>query len=156
MEAHVEGSKQLAALIKRVKVAGSPPAIKRDLYRELSAASKPLPDKVRAHALATLPRRGGLGEWIAASEIKTSRRTSGLSAAVRITARRKKHGGKGSDLVYIDRGTIRHPVHGRRTAWVAQRVRAGWFTDPLRASAPAVRAQLVRVIRDYEKRLGER
>lgn len=56
-------------------------------------------------------------------------------------------GPKGRDVVALNRGTLRHPVFGRsgrrksgssyRRPWVAQRVGAGWFSDPFERARPA-------------------
>lgn len=97
--------------------------------------NKPLPElrkKIRQHAVAILPRRGGLGSWAAAATISSSvRYASSRSAGVRLKGSRKSRGDK-SDLKRLDAGTVRAPSWGRRSsaAWHTQTVPAGWFTEP--------------------------
>ncbi len=106
------------------------------LRRQLS---KPVPvvrSQIRTHALATLPGRGGLGAWAAASRVSaTVRYTSGRSAGIRLKGSRKSLKGK-SDLNRLDAGRLRAPSWGHRTraSWHSQSVAPGWFSDPVRNS----------------------
>src|SRR5690242_8932474 len=80
--------------------------------REIREIAKPAVDAVRKSALESLPKRGGLNEWVAEATIKTSILTGSRSAGVSIRARKTGH-----DLPAINAGTARHPVFGNRNAW---------------------------------------
>lgn len=95
---------------------------------------EPLPGvrrAVRARALATLPRRGGLGAWVASARIGAVVRLSGRSVGVRLRGGRNS-ARRRSDLAAIDRGVVRAPSWGRRAAgsWHDQPVSPGFFTQP--------------------------
>jgi len=86
---------------------------------------------VKARALATLPKRGGLNQWVARTRVSAAVRVAGRSAGVKLKGSRKSAKGK-SDLNRLDAGTVRHPSWGRRTpgSWHTQSVTPGYFTEP--------------------------
>ncbi len=96
---------------------------------------KPLPEvrkKIKASALNTLPRRGGLNKWAARTRITAKITVTGRAVKVRVRGARNSLGGE-SDINAIDRGRVRHPSWGRRGRgqWHVQRVTAGFFTTPV-------------------------
>jgi hypothetical protein len=109
---------------------------RREIVKALSkAVRKPVPAvrrAIKARALATLPHRGGLGAWVAASRVTTQVKLTGRSAAIRLKGGRNSSGGR-SDIKAIDAGRVRAPSWGKRTpaSWHAQRVPAGFFTKPV-------------------------
>jgi hypothetical protein len=48
----------------------------------------------------------------------------------------------------IDGGVLRHPLFGDRNQWVAQKVRSGFWSDPMNDGAPAIRAEILQGIVD--------
>lgn len=86
---------------------------------------------VRARAIETLPRRGGLGRWVARARVSADLRTTGRSAGLTLRGSRKSLR-DASDLRRIDAGRVRAPAWGRRGPgqWHTQAVRPGWFTEP--------------------------
>jgi len=130
----VDGAEQLTALAKRLRAESK--ELQRELPRAMNRATKGARAAVKAEALATLPRRGGLGKRVASSRLTTRTRRSGRAAGVRIVAK------GGVDIGALDRGRLRHPLFGDRRRWFAQKVRPGWFTRPLTAAAPRVRAEI--------------
>jgi hypothetical protein len=109
----------------------------RQLRRQIS---KPLPavkQAIARHAVAILPKSGGLGAWVAASKvIATVRYGSARSAGIRVKGGRKSLRQK-SDVNRIDAGRVRAPSWGHRTSasWHTQSVPAGWFSDPVLQSS---------------------
>lgn len=99
------------------------------------AITKPVPAvrrRIRDYAVDILPHRGGLGAWAAAASIAASiRYASARSAGVKLKGSRKSARDK-SDLDRLDRGTVRAPSWGHRSAasWHTQAVTPGWFTRP--------------------------
>lgn len=140
----VRGAEQLDALAKALRHLADKD-LQRELYRGLNRATKPVKDDIRKSARSTLPRRGGLAERVAKAKLSTKRRT-GRAAGIRIV------GTSGYDIDAMDRGRLRHPVHGG-PAWVEQRITDGWWTKPLEDSAPRVRKELLKVLDDLAKRV---
>jgi hypothetical protein len=95
---------------------------------------------VSASALSTLPRRGGLGAWVAASKLSASVKVTGRIVGLLIKGGRSKSTGGRADVRAIDRGRVRHPSWGRRWEgqWHTQLVRPGYFTDAAAESADVV------------------
>lgn len=104
----------------------------------------PVPEVTRAikeHALASLPKRGRLNVWVAASKVKATVTEAGQSINVHLEASRNSKGGE-SDLKRIDAGRVRHPAWGRRTkgSWSVTTVEPGFFTKPASDPRPWLEA----------------
>lgn len=143
--ASVVGAEDLAAVAKALRQAGDKD-LRKELYRGLRRAAKPLIADTREHALQLLPKSGGLNRKVAHSKFKVSIRGGGRNPGIRITA-------TGLDRRIDTEGRLRHPVYGNRTTWVLQQVPKGWFTAPMEAGAPAVRQELVAVIERIAKQV---
>jgi hypothetical protein len=104
--------------------------ITKALGRGLRAATKPARTAIKAAARADLPHGGGLNVWVARISILTQIRVSGSRAGVKLKGGRNSLGGR-SDIRAIDRGRVRAPSWGRRTAgaWHTVTVKPGFFTD---------------------------
>lgn len=124
--------------------------LKRELLRGLNRATKPLKEAARVSAASTLPRRGGLGAWVASAKVTGANRVAGRNVGVRISGKSKGH-----DLESIDRGLVRHPVFGRPQSWVAQRVRPGWWSQPMVEGGDEVRREVLNVLDDVTRRLAD-
>lgn len=96
---------------------------------------KPVPavrKKIRANALGTLPKGGGLNEWVSKIRINVEVKLTGYKrVGIRLKGGRNSKGAR-SDVNAIDRGRVRAPSWGHRTAasWHSQTVPAGFFTKP--------------------------
>lgn len=103
----------------------------RQLGTDLRKLLPPIRKAIKANALATLPKRGGLNAWVAAARITLSIKTSGRSAGIKVKGGRNSEGAR-SDLQRIDDGRVRAPTWGHRNkgAWHTQAVAPGWFTKP--------------------------
>jgi HEAT repeat protein len=143
--ARVVGAEDLAAVAKALRQAGDKD-LRKELYRGLRRAVKPLIADARQHARDTLPKAGGLNERVARSKFRVTVRGAGRNPGVRITA-------TGLDRRLDTDGRIRHPVYGNRDAWVQQQVKPHWFQTPMQAGAGEVRRELQRVVDDIAKRL---
>ncbi|GAC1374668.1 MAG: hypothetical protein NVSMB4_02370 [Acidimicrobiales bacterium] len=133
----VSGSKQLAELAARLKIAGDRD-LRLQLLRGMRAAAEPLVPKVKAAALAQLPKRGGLNAHVAGQKVSVSVRTSARTAGVRLTT-------SAPDTQQADDGYVRHPVFGNRAHWVVQQIpgAAGWWSATLEREAPATAPHLL-------------
>lgn len=148
MDLRIEGAEQLDRLSRELRAVGNKD-LRRDLYRGIQRATKPLKERAKDAARSKLPKRGGLNEFVAASKFATKTRGSGANVGVRITAAKAGH-----DVRSIDRGRLRHPVFGNRSVWVNQSVEPGWFSETIDDGAPVVRGELIEVIRDVARRLS--
>jgi hypothetical protein len=115
-------------------------ADRREVTKQLRAdLREPIPDvrrDIKASALATMPKRGGLNRWVAS--IRVTAQVSVSSTRVRVRVRGGRNSSKTrSDINAIDRGRVRHPAWGRRFArqWSTQSVPEQFFTRP--AAEPA-------------------
>lgn len=137
----VRGADQFFELSKALKHAGRT-ELRKELNKAMRVGAKPLIPKARAEAMARLPQRGGLAKQVAKEPARVQTRT-GRDSGVRIVVGKKRGGAR-----QANRGVIRHPVFGNREKWVDQKVRPGWFDDPMRASAPEIRQALEQGIED--------
>lgn len=101
----------------------APPAIRRRTGRALTEAARPVRREIAASARSKLPRRGGLGAWVAAARVTVRQVDQGGTVGVAISASKAGH-----DLAAIDAGSIRHPTWGRAPLH-QQGVTPGYFTD---------------------------
>jgi hypothetical protein len=141
MDLRITGADQLQRLGRDLKAAGEGgKGLRRELLAEFRAEAKPVINDLRASAINTLPRRGGLGATVAKSNIRSSTRLSGTAVGLRITAK---------NLIAIKRinaGSVRHPLFGNRGFWYGQNVRAGWFDDPMRRDIDNFRRAAIRAM----------
>jgi len=99
-----------------------------------TAIRKPLPDirkAIKKRATDTLPRRGGLGKWVASTRVNGSVQVNSRRVRMRVRGGRNSTGSR-SDVKSIDRGRVRAPAWGRRgeNDWHTQSVPPGFFTTP--------------------------
>lgn len=143
----VRGGREFKDLAAKLRKAGRSKELTRYIRAELQRAAKPAVVDARRHAIAILPKRGGLASLVAQANMTISVRGGGNSAGVRIVAKRKDM----EQLALIDRGLVVHPTYGHRPR-TAQRVPSGWFTDPMSDQAEPMRAGVFRAI---DKLIGE-
>lgn len=133
--------------------------------RNIRAATAPVGPAIRQSASEMLPKRGGLNEWVAGSQIST--RTSFIPKTAGVTIRMSnknqatqakrararaagsRYAGSAShDLVHINRGMVRHPLFGDRDHWYTTYVPKGFFDKPVNAARPAVAAACLAALRE--------
>jgi hypothetical protein len=145
IEPSIRGADQLSDLARALRREGdSGKGLKRELYRGLQRATKPLKAKAQQAAESSLPQSGGLNQVVAAKSKITTRILTGSSPRVSIQAK-----GVG---ISTDKGFVRHRVFGT-DAWVTQRVQGGWFTQTMKDSGPAVAKELNDAIDDVADRI---
>lgn len=133
-------STQLRASAARLKVAGAR-GVRTAMIRQLRAAAKPVAEDIQDSARESLPRRGGMNEYVAARKPKVSVRTTGRQAGVSI-----KYSGPGR---YSDQSGWRHPVFGHKDRkWAETTVPSaeGWWERGGRKGTPAARIAMRAVL----------
>jgi hypothetical protein len=119
---------------------------------------EPLPQirkAIRDRAIETLPHRGGLGAWVAASRVNGPVAVSGRRIRLKIKAGRNSRGGR-SDIDAIDRGRVRAPTWGHRGlgAWHTEIVEPGFFTKPAQEAAEPIGGAMSRAVDQAFDRLA--
>jgi hypothetical protein len=148
LSADVGGAQELAELGKRLR--GADKQYRKELRIGLNRATKPLKEQVKSELPTFLPA-GYAKVMRKALKPKTVIRTGGL-AAVRIVASAKgRH--KNRDVRALDKGTLRHPLWGNREFWYAQKIRSGFWSEPMRDGKARVRAEVMDVIRTVNRRI---
>jgi hypothetical protein len=169
-EIRITGAQQLKALGIEMRAAGEEgKGLRRELLKSMRVAGAPLIGAAKRSAQDVLPKKGGLNNFIASSNIGVANKLTGNRAGTRIVA--KKPGGKkGHDLAAFDDGQFRHPVYGKRdkdeagrhvvvskgggkAPWVQESCTPGWFTKPMLESAPALRAALLAAMTITERKI---
>jgi hypothetical protein len=118
----ISGEDEAVALAARLDAAGDG-RLRRSLRDAIKDANRDVPSRLRASAIATLPKRGGLAGEVARSRIRTYELTAGASVGVTIRASHRY------DIEGMDKGATVHPLFGNKRHWYWQRVRGGWFSD---------------------------
>lgn len=150
----VEGADKLAVVARALRDVGDK-ELRRELYRGLNRAVKPLTADVKAATPDYLPKRYAR-ELSKSLRVKTRRRAGGRNPAIFLVGSAKTPRGKDRDLSSLNRGRLRHPLFGNRRFWYDQPVRKDWWTDPLIQGAPEVREEIVRVLDDVARQLVRR
>jgi hypothetical protein len=119
--------------------------LKKETLKGFRESGKGTIRRIKASTGDYLPQRGGLAARVARSTIGTRTRLSGANAGIEIKGTGKT-GARG--LSAMNEGAVRHPVCGRRNAWVSQSVRPGFFTDPIEEDLPQIRSSIQRVLED--------
>jgi hypothetical protein len=144
----IEGGAELREVAVRLKLAGEVD-LRKQMMRNIRVATLPARAAVRASAMETLPKEGGLNAWVAQATTRTSVLTGARTAGVVIRVSKRGH-----DMKDIDAGTVRHPVYGNRGTWVAQSVTPGFASKPLKALSPAVGAACLVAMRETAAAAG--
>lgn len=149
----ITGTEQFVALAKRLNAQGK---AGRGLWKELNAqmanAAQPMTAVVKRHLPDYLPD-GYASVLRPALTVRVSRSTKGASAGLKLvgTAKGMK---KRRHVKVINDGTLRHPVYGNPAAWVNQRVRPGFWTQPLNTAREIPATEIRRAIQNTIRKLS--
>lgn len=139
MDLQIEGAERFQQLATALRKVGDR-ELKRELMAGLQRGTKSTRARIKASLGSTLPSRGGLADVMARSRISTRSRAGGRNPGVRIEAKAPH------DLRGMDKGRLRHPVFGNKSAWKSQRIESGVFSDPIREDLPQIRDELYRAM----------
>ncbi|MBO0813568.1 MAG: hypothetical protein J2P30_00205 [Actinobacteria bacterium] len=147
---------EFEALARALKEAGET-GLRRELTKAFQDAARPLARRIASeeNLKPLMPDRYAeiLAEDLA---ITISQRTGATYPGVYLRAKgrtRSRH------VKRLNEGILTHPVfgrpeaeaaasaHGRGWTWVSQKIRPGYFDDPVRASGPEVRRQIEAALR---------
>lgn len=157
----VEGIESLTALARDLKASGDKD-LRRELFRGIQRAGKPLKAAAREAAATQLPQRGGLSTRVATSRFSVRTRL-GRNPSIRVEGKGPDNStGQSMDLKSMDRGRLRHPVYARgenrkRWRWTSQAISPNWFSDAMEATADReVRDEVIKAIEAVRDKLGGR
>lgn len=143
----IRGADDFLRLSKALKHAGQK-ELRKQLTAGIKKAAKPLIADSRSEAKVRLPSSGGLAARVARAPQRVQVRTGAKTAGVRIVVSEPGGAARGANA-----GAIRHPVFGNRDVWVSQKVRPGWFDDPMNAGAPVVRGHIEDVMENVAEQI---
>ncbi len=156
MAVAVVGADRFKVVARRLRTAADRKDLTRELRKGILDAVPALKDAVREQADSYLPDRYA-AELVPSLRMTTATTTTGGQVTVRISTVAKGKGGNPRQVGDLERGLLKHPVHGRtrrlkrhavhratsrRNPWVTQAVKPGFVTRPMEAAAPAVRKQI--------------
>lgn len=133
MKVRITGADQ-AARVGADMIRAGDGGLKRRIFSAIRDATDGLERDIRASAITTLPKRGGLGPSVARAAIRKYPVYGGGAVGVTVSVRHKY------DLQGLDDGTAIHPLFGNRRRWYTQRVRPGWFTRAVRGTEEHTRS----------------
>lgn len=126
---------ELPLLAKRLRAAGML-GVRSEMVAGLRRAARPLIPDIQASARSSLPRGGGMNDYMARRRPSVSVRTGPATAGVSI-----RYSGKGS---YSDTGQWRHPVFGHRDRWATTSYppAVDWYPKGAEQGTPAARREM--------------
>jgi hypothetical protein len=138
-----DGAEQFAALSRRLKEAGET-GLRRELYKALNEAAKPITREIRdpAHLRPYMPDR--YAETLAADiRVSTVQSGSTRNPGVRIAATAGR--ARSRKVSQLNDGVLHHPLFGDRERWYPQLrgMKAGFFDDPCKQSGAQVRDKIL-------------
>jgi hypothetical protein len=100
-----------------------------------------LPDPYAATLASDLNLRVTVSTSDRDPRVTLSAQAAGISGAGRRTRGRRR-------IVRLDRGILEHPLFGDKSHWYKQEVGPGFFTQPAKAAATQVRAEIEKALED--------
>ncbi|HEX6968603.1 MAG TPA: hypothetical protein VF174_07325 [Micromonosporaceae bacterium] len=150
LSVQVRSGRDLGAVRQALREVGAK-GLGKQLSQGLRKAARPLVAEVRKELPTTMP--SGYAPTLSRSlRHRTTVRSRRMDATVvwqLYGAGRKSN----RDVAALNRGTLRHPVFGRRSRWVAQPVRPGMVDRPVDRLGPEITRQMQAVVDDIAARI---
>lgn len=134
------GAQQYALLARRLREAADK-GLQRELQTALTHATGPARQRVKDELPAYLPNNYA-DDFGPTLRMRAAGRY-GRGAGVRIIAKAKTSRGRERFVGRLEDGTLRHMLFGLRHHWYSQDVHAGFFSEPIKESAPEIRQELI-------------
>jgi hypothetical protein len=153
MQAKITGADEFAALARKLREVG-----RTDLRRELTVginrSLQPLSADVPKSLNTYLPNQYA-AVLKPELKIRPRKRSTGRNVGVRLVATALRPDGKQRALASLNQGKLFHPLWGSwRPPRQVQKVKPGFFDEPLLADAPKVRKQLLLVFDRIARKLA--
>lgn len=141
----ITGADQMEKLGRDLRAAGAK-TLRKEFMRAGRELGKPVADAFKAAALADLPKKGGLNEWVAKRmKTKTQIRLSGKNVGISFVTRHKGERGL-SDLKALNAGRVRYPLFGDRDHWYVHGVAPGFIFRAFDAMSEDVRNEFLAAV----------
>lgn len=147
----VRGVDDLERLGRMLKETGDK-ELKKELLAGVRKEGKPAVKAVKDSIGDYVPQSGGAADAVRRSTIGVRTTLSGKNVGIRI----RGTGRQVQNLKRINAGFLRHPVFGNRDAWVDQRIKPGFFDEPLMKRKDDVTHGIKRVLDDIAARIERR
>jgi hypothetical protein len=141
------GGDDFQRLARKLEAAAAADVVTRAISSAIERSAPELEAAVHA-GTQRLPQRGGLASRVAGTRIQRRIRHSRGFFSLRLIALPNAVADPGA----INRGRVKHPTYGHGPH-VVQLVPKGWFTEPLKAAAPMLRARVEAALRSALKGL---
>lgn len=139
----VRGADDLARVGRLVKESGDK-GLRRELYRSLNSAVKPLGAEVKRRLPEYVPDAYA-AQLAPRLRVSGRRRMGQRNPALYLVGTAK--GRRSPRFVGpLDKGILRHPLFENRDHWFSNRVRPGFWVEPLTEGADKVRRELVEAL----------
>lgn len=150
----VRGVDEFLRVAKALKAQGSAGrGLQRELKAAIQSAAEPMVDEVRRSAVQYLPDR--YAEEIRRDlKARQSWKTRGKQVGLRITGYAKGRGSRRA-VGDINRGVLRGPTFGNWDAARDQRVRAGFWDEPLMDAREKPARAMRRAIQEVSRKIGK-
>jgi len=148
-ELRIVGADKFGAVAKALREA--PKDLRRESYVAMARAVKPLTQAVKDATATYMP--SAYGAEVARTIRVRTRRRGGMNAGITLVGTAKTKSGKVREFVRLNEGRLRHPLFGNRGFWYDQRIKPGFWDQPLEQNAEAVRKELLRVLEDIARRI---
>jgi hypothetical protein len=148
-------AERFAELARALREAGET-GLRKELYKALSDATKPLAAEIRSEANLKPRMPDRYAEILAADLSMRVLKNAGKNPSVSL---RVKGRVRGRHVTRLNRGILTHPVfgteaqealamrHGAGWAWVSQDIAPGFFDSPVERAGPQVREEVARAVR---------
>lgn len=144
------GAAAFKILATHLRAAGED-GLRKELDKAIRDAAEPLKREIRLGLRPHMPNRYA-DELNVDLDLTISKRT-GTDPGISLRATARPHAGAASSherrsktgrkLQRLNEGLLTHPLWGNREHWRTQRITAGFFTGPAKASAPRVRREIL-------------
>src|ERR1044072_2764056 len=130
---HITGATELRRVAALLRAEGTGPRVAKDITDEMHNVGPRIRAAFKAHALNTLPKRGGLNAWVAKSKVTFRRKRGALIGGMRVNVGRNTRWGSQvrAELEGIDRGRVIHPGNGFGPDWYGQSVGPNSIERPI-------------------------
>lgn len=147
MDVRITGGAELARVAARLREAGEV-GLRRKLKRAATDSVTPLKRAVVAGLPGYLPNRYA-GVMAGALRFRTTNESEGVRVAVTAKGRRKQRA-----VPAINAGVLRHPVYGNRKRWVAQPVKHGFVTEPIKHGRSKVERRISHAMEEVAEKIA--
>src|SRR5215216_4340171 len=131
MAIRATGAAELRRVASVIRLVGSDGQIAKDITNEMRTGDASIRAAFQAHAMAVLPKRGGLNAWVADSRVSFRPIRGARRGGQHVSVGRNSLIGR-SELEGLDAGLVIHPDNSRHhRGWFSQGVPPNSISEPI-------------------------